>query len=121
MNLLGMGLLAACLNEGVADRILRQWCVILPRDTPYRHSEYGHLWLWWAIIGAGFFGAINIAAATWPPEIASVVVWGDVYAYGAFELLAIAGSLSPRYGPGVHVCHVLWLGQAGWGAATQVL
>ena len=117
-NLLGAGLLAGCLREGFADLLLRRLCWILPQDRPYQHSEYGRLWLWWALVGTAVFGAWNVLAAGWAPEIQRAIAWGDVAAYLAFEALAIAGSLSPRFGPGVHVCHALWLGQAGWGLAV---
>lgn len=114
-NLLGAALLLACLREDVADLFLRRLTYIVPHDTPYVHSAYGRVWLWWAIIGTTVFGAWNVVASGWPVEVARVIVWGDVFAYGAFEALAIAGSLSARFGPGVHVCHALWLGQGGWG------
>ena len=44
-----------------------------------------------------------------------LIVLGDVIAYFSFEALAIAGSLSRNFGAGVHMCHLLWLGQGGWG------
>ena len=120
-NALGTLLLLGALSEGFADGLLRRWTQILPADAPYEHSAYGRLWLWWAIIGTGFFAAINMVAASWPPSCARVVVFGNIYCYLSFEALAIAGSLSPRFGPGVHVAHVLWLGQAGWGAYVAFL
>lgn len=115
MNLLGALCLLGALHEGFADLLLRRLCWIIPQARPYQHSDYGRLWLWWAIIGTFVFGGWNLCAASWPERFARVIVAGDVLAYGSFELLAIAGSLSSRFGPGVHVAHVLWLGQAGWG------
>ena len=117
-NLIGAFLLLACLKESWADLLLRRLCYFLPQEKPYVHSEYSRLFLWWAIIGTGFFGAINIVASGWPTEYATWIVYGNIYCYAAFELLAIAGSLSPRFGAGVHVAHVLWIGQAGWGVYT---
>lgn len=118
MNALGVLALLGCLREDVADRLLRRWCWIVPQDHPYTHSPYGRLWLWWAILGTAAFSAWNLAATTWPPELARQIILGDVCVYLGFEALAIAGSRSPRFGPGVHVAHVLWLGQAGWGIWT---
>lgn len=115
MNLLGALLLLGALSESFADGLLRRWTYILPPDVPFTHSPYGRLWLWWAIIGTGFFGALNVIAAGWPAEFARVIVYGDIYAYFAFEALAIAGTFSPRYGKGVLVAHFLWIGQGGWG------
>lgn len=114
-NLVGALLLLGALRDDFADLLLRRLTWILPADTPFRHSAYGRIWLWWAIIGTAVFGAWNVLAPSWPPEVQRAIAWGDVLAYGSFELLAIAGSLSPRFGPGVHVCHALWIGQAGWG------
>ncbi len=114
-NALGVGLLVGALHEGFADGLLRRWTRMIPPDEPYRHSPYGRVWLWWAIIGTGFFAALNFVALGWPPAYARVIAWGNVYCYGSFELLAIAASLSPRWGAGVRVAHVLWIGQTGWG------
>ena len=115
MNVLGTLLLLGALSERFADALLRRWTIIIPRDQPYRHSTFGRVWLWWAIIGTGFFGAINLLAVDWPREYARYIVYGDIYCYGMFELLAIAGTLSRRYGPGLDFAHLLWLGQGGWG------
>jgi hypothetical protein len=115
VNVLGTFLLLGALSDDFSDLLLRRFSRIIPDDVPFRHSEYSRVWLWWAIIGTGFFGALNLVASSWPPEYARVIVWGNVYAYASFELLAIAGSLSPRYGSGIHLCHLLWIGQGGWG------
>jgi hypothetical protein len=121
VNLLGVGLLLGALSERFADALLRRWTWILPPDTPYCHSEYGRIWLWWAIIGAGFFAALNLIAAGWPPAYARTIVWLDVACYLAFEALAIAAMFSPRrWGAGMKVAHVLWLGQAGWGVGAAL-
>jgi hypothetical protein len=114
-NLVGVGLLLGALSERFADRLLRRWTQIIAESEPYRHSSHSRLWLWWAAVGTGFYGAINCIAATWPVQYARIIAWGNVYAYGAFELLAIAATRSPRYGKGIRVAHVLWIGQAGWG------
>ena len=68
----------------------------------------------------GFFGFINLIALRWPPEYQRWIVGGNVYAYGAFELLAIAVTLSrsKRYGRGTLISHFLWIAQGGWGVAT---
>lgn len=116
MNLLGVLVLAAALHEEVMDAFLRRWTWIYPRSSPpLRHGPGTRAWLWWATIGSGFFGAINLLAADWPVAPARAVAWGDVYAYGAFEVLALGMTLSRRFGPGVWICHVLWLAQGGWG------
>ena len=120
MNLLGTLLLLGALRESFADGLLRRWTYVIPRDTPYTHSAYGRVWLWWAAIGTGFFGVLNLVAAHWPEPFARVVLYGDIYAYASFEALAIAGTLSGRYGPGMSVAHVLWLGQGGWGVALAL-
>ena len=52
MNAAGAVILLACLNEDFADRLLRRWFYIVPQDTPYKHSAYGPIWLWWATIGS---------------------------------------------------------------------
>ncbi len=115
MNVIGTCLLLGALNERFSDALLRRWTWIIPQDREFRHSDYSRVWLWWAIIGTAVFSGWNIIAANWPAEQARIIVWGDVVAYGSFEALAIAGSLSRNYGPGIHVAHVLWIGQAGWG------
>ena len=116
MNALGALLLLGALNERFADGLVRRWTYMIPAEARYEHSAYGRIWLWWAIIGTAFFGALNLIAASWPWEFARVVVYGDIFCYAAFELLAIAGSFSPRYGPGLKVvAHFLWIGQGGWG------
>jgi len=114
-NALGVGLLLGALHEGFADGLLRRWTHLIPDETPYQHSAYGRVWLWWAIIGTVFLAAINGIALGWPPAYARVIAWGNVYCYGAFEALAIAASTSPRWGKGMRVAHVLWIGQTGWG------
>ncbi len=116
MNVLGVFVLLGALSDDFSDGLLRRWTQIVPKDRPFAHSADSRIWLWWAIIGTGFFGPINLVAAGWPEAYARFVVYGDVYAYGAFELLAIAASISRRYGPGIPICHVLWLVQGGWGA-----
>ncbi len=115
MNLAGTLTLMAALSDRVADALLRRWTFIAKTDEPIRHGPYGRVWLWWAIVGTGFFGVLNLVAASWPEAQARVVLYGDLYTYGAFEVLAIGMSLSRRFGPGVVVCHVLWLVQGGWG------
>ena len=118
MNVLGAGLLLGALSEPFADGLLRRWTAIIPPETPFRYGPYGRIWLWWATIGTGFFGVINLVAAGWPVEFARAIVYGNIYAYGSFELLAVAASWSGRYGKGINVSHALWIGQAGWGVAT---
>jgi hypothetical protein len=120
MNVMGALLLLGALSETFADGLLRRWTYIIPPDEPYVHSRYGRLWLWWAAIGTGFFGVLNLVAAHWPEAYARVVLYGDIYAYLSFEALAIAGSLSGRYGRGMAVAHCLWLGQGGWGVAVAL-
>lgn len=114
-NALGVAMLLAALNESFADGLLRRWTKMIPDESPYTHSAYGRVWLWWAIIGTGFFAALNFIALGWPVPYARVIAWGNVYCYGCFELLAIAASFSPRWGKGIRVAHVLWIGQTGWG------
>ncbi len=120
VNLLGTLMLLAALSENVADGLLRRWTQIIKPDVPFRDGAYGRIWLWWAIIGTGFFGAINLIATRWPLEYARWIAFGDVYAYGSFELLAIAASISRRYGRGITVSHFLWIAQTGWGIFTVV-
>lgn len=115
MNALGTLLLLGALNQGFADGLLRRWTWLIPQSEPYRHSPFGRVWLWWAVIGTAWFSVINFVAMDWPVAFARVVAWGNVGAYGAFEALAIAATLSMRYGPGMTVAHVLWIAQAGWG------
>lgn len=115
-NLVGMALLLGALSDDFADGLLRRWTQIIPVDKPFAHGEYSRIWLWWAIIGAGFYGAINLVASTWPREYAIWIVYGNIYAYAFFEVLAIAGTVfSNRYGPGLRFAHLLWIGQGGWG------
>lgn len=118
MNALGVLVMVGALRSSVSDFVLRRATYLLPADQPFEHSRYSHLWLWWAIVGTAVLAALNWVAAGWPPEYARAIVVADVGAYLAFEALAIAGTLSPRYGPGVYVAHVLWLSQAGWGIAV---
>jgi hypothetical protein len=118
MNALGALLMVGALESRVSDFILRRATYLLPASTPFEHSAYSHLWLWWAIVATAVLAALNFVAAGWPAEYARAIVMGDVAAYLAFEALAIAGTFSSRYGPGVYVAHVLWLSQAGWGIYT---
>ena len=120
VNGLGFFLLLGAMSDHFADGLLRRWTKILPDDQPYRHSDYSRVWLWWAVIGTGFYAGINIIATDWPAEYARVIVWGNVYAYGFFELLAIAATRSPRYGRGIWVTHVLWIAQGGWGVVAAL-
>lgn len=120
MNVMGAFLLLGALSETFADGLLRRWTQIIPLDQPYVHSPYGRVWLWWAAIGTGFFGVLNLVAAHWPDPYARVVLYGDIYAYLSFEALAIGGSISRRYGPGLVVSHFLWLGQGGWGVIVAL-
>jgi len=119
-NALGVLLLLGALREDFADGLLRRWTRIIPEDQPYRHSDYGRVWLWWAIIGTGFFAALNFVALGWPPRYARVIAWGDVYCYGSFELLAVAASFSPRWSVGIRATHFLWIGQAAWGVSAAL-
>lgn len=118
VNLFGVLLLAGALNEKFADSLLRRWTMIIKPEEPFRYAPYGRVWLYWAIIGAGFFGGINLVATQWPPEYARWIVYGDVYAYGSFELLAVAASISGKYGKGIVTSHFLWIGQTAWGVST---
>jgi hypothetical protein len=115
LNLVVAAVLLGAVNEWFADGILRRWTRMIPRDTPYTHGPHGRLWIWWAIIGSSFFASINLLASNWPPEAAEFIVIADVAWYSAFEFLAICGSLSGRFGSGMYVAHVLWVGQGGWG------
>ncbi|MFN0246828.1 MAG: hypothetical protein ACKV2T_07955 [Kofleriaceae bacterium] len=118
MNAFGVVLMVAALKSSVSDWVLRRATFILPADARFEHSAYSHIWLWWAIIATAVLSALNWVAAGWPSEYARAIVMGDVAAYAAFEALAIAGSLSRRYGRGLYIAHVLWIGQAGWGVVT---
>lgn len=120
MNVMGSILLLGALSDWFADGLLRRWTQIIPPDVPYAHGPYARIWLWWAAIGTGFFGVLNVVASDWPPAFGRVVLYGDVYAYASFEALAIAGTLSRRFGPGLWVAHPLWLGQGGWGLALAL-
>lgn len=116
VNGLGFFLLLGAMNDDFSDGLLRRWSKIIPDDKPFVHSEYSRVWLWWAVIGAGFYAGINIIATGWPAEYARVIVWGNVYAYGFFEVLAIAATFSKKkWGSGIWLTHFLWIGQAGWG------
>ena len=115
LNLLVAAVLLGAVYEPFADGVLRRWTRMIPRDTPYTHGPHGRLWIWWAIIGSSFFATMNLLASSWPPELASLIVSADVFWYGAFEFLAICGSLSGRFGSGMYVAHILWIGQGGWG------
>jgi len=121
INALGVLLLVGAMSDAFADKVLRQWTAIIPSDKRFVHSEYSRIWLWWAVIGAGFFVLINFGAYGWPSAYARWVVIADVYAYFAFEALAIAATVRARhrYGVGLTVIsHVLWIGQGGWGVVT---
>jgi hypothetical protein len=116
----GFFLLLGAMSDNFADGLLRRWTKIIPDDTAFVHSKYSRIWLWWAVIGTGFFAGINIIATGWPHEYARVIVWGNVYAYGFFEVLAIAASLSKKYGAGMWLTHILWIGQSGWGVVVSI-
>ena len=116
MNVLGAVMLIAATRPSVSDRLLRQWTRILP-EQPVIHSEAGAgVWTWWAAIGTAGFAWVNLRAASMGGLFAVEIVRMDVAIYGAFELLAVAGTISRRFGPGLWVCHLLWIGQGGWAA-----
>jgi hypothetical protein len=115
VNGMGFFLLLGAMSDHFADGLLRRWTKIIPDDEPYVHSKYSRVWLWWAVIGAGFYAGINLIATGWPAEYARVIVWGNVYAYGFFEVLAIFATISRRWGKGIWTTHFLWIGQGGWG------
>jgi hypothetical protein len=118
MNALGALLMVGALKSSVSDLLLRRYTFILPADRPFEHSAYSHIWLWWAIIATAVLSACNFVAAGWPTEYARTIVMADIGAYSAFELLAIGGTITRRYGPGIWIAHGLWIGQAAWGVAT---
>ena len=118
VNLLGALLLLGAQNERFADNLLRRWTRMINSDEPCRNTPYLQAWLWWATIGTGFFGAINLVARGWPAEYARTIVMGNVYCYGSFEVLAIAMMFSPKWGEGKYLNHLLWIGQGGWGVAV---
>ena len=120
MNALGALMMIGALKSSFSDLLLRKLTYILPADKPFEHSAYSHIWLWWAIIATSVLSALNFVAVGWPPEYARTIVWGNVAAYSAFELLAIGGTLSRNYGPGIYIAHALWIGQAAWGVVTVV-
>lgn len=120
MNTIGALLLVGALSDDFSDKLLRRWTSIIRPDTRFVHSEYSRVWLWWAIIGTAFFGPLNLVAASWPPEFARTIVYGDIFCYSVFELLAIAMTFSDKYGPGKYVTHFLWIGQAGWGVIVAL-
>lgn len=116
MNLLGAVMLLAATRAGVSDRLLRQWTSIVPRDQPYPDGTGPVVWTVWAAIGTAGFAWLNLRARTWDPALASEVVRLDVLVYAGFELAAVVGSATRRWGPGLWIAHPLWLAQAGWGA-----
>ena len=120
-NALGFVLLIGAMSDSFADGLLRRWTKIIPDDTPFQHSAYSRIWLWWAVIGTGFYAGLNIVALDWPWAYARWVVYGNIYAYAFFEVLAIAATANrKRWGVGIYVTHVLWIAQAGWGVMTAL-
>ena len=121
VNALGVALLLGAMSDAFADKLLRRWTAILPPDKPFVHSAYSRIWLWWAVIGTGFYVLINFVAYSWPIEYVRWIVIGNCYAYFSFEALAIAATLRARhrYGKGLTVVsHFLWIAQGGWGVVT---
>jgi hypothetical protein len=114
-NAAGALLLAAATRDDISDRLLRRWTWILPADAPFRGGHGTVIWTWWAAIGTAGLAWLNLRAAALGGSLAREVAQVDVAVYLGFEALAIAGSLSRRYGPGLWIAHVLWLGQGCWG------
>ena len=122
VNAFGMLLLLGAMSDNFADGLLRRWTKIIPDDRPYKHSEYSRVWLWWAVIGAGFYAAINLIALGWPWEYARWIVYGNIYAYFFFEALAIAATVRRKnWGSGIWLTHFLWIGQGGWGVVVAAM
>ncbi|MDP3274834.1 MAG: hypothetical protein Q8Q09_06520 [Deltaproteobacteria bacterium] len=118
VNLLGVVMLFAALREDVHDLLLRRWTRILRADEPARHGNGSRLWTVWAAVGTLGFAWLNLRAAGGNPAWMAEVVRMDVLVYGAFEVMAIVGTASRKFGPGMWVCHPLWIGQGGWGLAV---
>jgi hypothetical protein len=115
-NALGAVLLFAAMHPRFSDLVLRRWTWILPQDQPYPEQRGPAAWAGWAAVGTVGFAWLNLRALSWAPLQALEVVRLDVLVYGGFEVLALVGTLSRRWGPGLWFAHVLWIGQGSWGA-----
>lgn len=116
VNVLGAVMLMAATRPSVSDLLLRRWTRILPEHAVIRAGEGTSVWTWWAAIGTAGFAWVNLRAASMGGLFAVEIVRMDVAIYGAFEVLAVAGTISRRFGPGLWVCHPLWIGQGVWAA-----
>lgn len=118
MNTLGAVLLMAATRETVSDLLLRRWTRILPLDRPFRYGPGAVLWTWWAAVGTAGFAWLNLRALQLAPTFAEEIIRFDVMVYLGFEGLAVLGSASRQYGPGLWLAHPLWIGQALWGMSA---
>lgn len=112
-NLLGAAVLAAMHSEKVADFMLRRATEVVA--APYEHGAWGRLWLWWAATVNGFLGLVMVLATRWDLQVQREVTFAAVGVYLVMWIVVIVGARGAKWGRGVPVLHVLWLGQMAWG------
>jgi len=113
-NVLGALVLPLLVKESIADKVLRTWLQFVA--APYRHGEYGALWIWWSAMTNLFLGAIMMMASRWQGEPQRAVAAGAVGVYVIGVILGLFAARSPRYNArGVLFSLLLWVAQIAWG------
>ena len=112
-NLLGSLLVLACLHEPTADLVLRKATYMVSK--PYKHGEFGRLWMMWAGSVNLMFAVVMMCSSAWSPAAMKVVTICSILGYVAVLVPALFFRKDPKWGPGLYVGFVLWFLQIGWG------
>lgn len=112
-NLAGPLVLGAMHHEGVADFVLRRGTE--SAAVPYRHGDFGRMWLWWAATANGGLGAIMWLASGWPEALQRQICWVVLGVYAAMYVVLLVGGRGRQFRrSGILAVHGLWLGQMAW-------
>ncbi len=98
--------------ESIADTVLRKATEIIA--VQYTHGLFGRLWLWWAATMNLFLGSIMLLATRWDEFVQKEICAVVAIAYSIMYLVLLFGGKKPKYGRGVFITHLLWLGQIAW-------
>lgn len=118
-NIFGAILLMGCHFEKIGDSLLRRFTEII--QIPYEHGPFGRMWLWWAASTNFFLGGIMVLASRWENGIQREIIYLTLITYIIMYLVMIFGAKKPKYGRGIFVTHLLWLGQISWGIWSVLL
>jgi len=60
-------------------------------------------------------GVVMMFASSWPAEAMRVVILAALFGYLAILVAGLLYQRDPKWGPGLYVGYLLWIGQIGWG------